>query len=301
MVSYSYTRTISGKIFIQKRVVEELDVNRGIEGMCCDCSTSSYCYEPAGHVVTGDLTLIRDAKLRSLVRKGPSYREQNFIDRTVNERLCREAVAEYKRRWSTREGVDVRAFNEWKHKVNECIQPKIASLRNKHINKRRKHVLKCKKHLESLNSLHSKYVLVPADKAANNVIVVCKKYYLEVVTKEITATTTYDPVTRDKADIISDHLRYMSNNHITVKPELQCLPSFYWLLKLHKRPYGNRFIAASYRCTTKPLSKLLPKYDYYSLQAVLQRHLLFHLPHSNGRVFTFSVNDFRRNVSVRQV
>ena len=49
----------------------------------------------------------------------------------------------------------------------------------------------------------------------------------------------------------------MSNNHITVKPELQCLPSFYWLPKLHKRPYGNRFIAASYRCTTKPLSKLL--------------------------------------------
>ena len=106
-------------------------------------------------------------------------------------------MAEYKRRWSTREGVDVRAFNEWEHKVNECIQRKIASLRNKHINKRRRHVLKCKKHLESLNSLHSKYVLVPADKAANNVIVVCKRYYLEVVTKEITATTTYDSVARD--------------------------------------------------------------------------------------------------------
>ena len=72
MVSYSYTRTISGKIFNQRSVVEEPDVNRGTEGMCCDCSTSTYCYEPAGHVVTGDLTIIRDAKLRSLVRKGPS-------------------------------------------------------------------------------------------------------------------------------------------------------------------------------------------------------------------------------------
>ena len=89
-------------------------------------------------------------------------------------------------------------------------------------------------------------MLVPADKAANNVIVVCKKYYLEVVTKEITATTTYDPVARDKADIISDHLRYMSNNHITVKPQFQCLPSFYWLPKLHKRPYGNSCIVSVY-------------------------------------------------------
>ena len=129
MVSYLYTRTISGKIFNQRSVVEELDVNRGTEGMCCDFSSSSYCYEPEGHVVTGDLTIVRDAKLRSLVRKGPSYREQNCIDWTVNEKLCREAVAEYKHRWSTREGVDMRAFNEWEHKVNECIQRNIASLR----------------------------------------------------------------------------------------------------------------------------------------------------------------------------
>ena len=32
--------------------------------------------------------------------------------------------------------------------------------------------------------------------------------------------------------------------------------SFYWLPKLHKNPYGHRFIAAASACTTKPLSKL---------------------------------------------
>ena len=51
-------------------------------------------------------------------------------------------------------------------------------------------MLKTRKHLESLRLLHEKYVLVPADKAAKNVIVVCKKHYLEVVVNEITATTT---------------------------------------------------------------------------------------------------------------
>jgi hypothetical protein len=67
MVSYSYTRTISGAIFNQRSVVEELDLDEGTENVCCDCSNSKYCYEPAGHVVTGDLTIIRDAKLRSLI------------------------------------------------------------------------------------------------------------------------------------------------------------------------------------------------------------------------------------------
>ena len=36
-----------------------------------------------------------------------------------------------------------------------------------------------------------------------------------------------------------------------------CIPSFYWLPKLHKNPCGNRFIAASNACSTKPLSQLL--------------------------------------------
>jgi hypothetical protein len=75
-----------GTIFNHRSVVEELDLDEGTENVYCDC------YEPAGHVVTGDLTIIRDAKLRSLytyvVMKGPSYREQNCIDWTTNERLC---------------------------------------------------------------------------------------------------------------------------------------------------------------------------------------------------------------------
>ena len=31
----------------------------------------------------------------------------------------------------------------------------------------------------------------------------------------------------------------------------------YWLPKLHKTPFGSRFIASSNRCTAKPLSRLL--------------------------------------------
>ena len=59
---------------------------------------------------------------------------------------------------------------------------------------------------------------LPADKAANNLIVVCKKYYLEIVVKEIMATTTYESVADDKTKVISAHLKYMASNSIMVKP-----------------------------------------------------------------------------------
>ena len=45
--------------------------------------------------------------------------------------------------------------------------------------------------------------------------------------------------------------------NIAVASKIKQLPTLYWLRKLHKSPYGSRFIAASNICTTKPLSTLL--------------------------------------------
>ena len=39
--------------------------------------------------------------------------------------------------------------------------------------------------IEYLNELHEKFVLVPIDKAAKNVAIICKKYHVTVILKEI--------------------------------------------------------------------------------------------------------------------
>ena len=36
-----------------------------------------------------------------------------------------------------------------------------------------------------LSHLHSKYVFIPADKAPNNIIIICKKYYIDTLIKEL--------------------------------------------------------------------------------------------------------------------
>ena len=38
---------------------------------------------------------------------------------------------------------------------------------------------------DTLHKLHAIYVLFPADKAVNNVVVVCKKYYIDTLVKEL--------------------------------------------------------------------------------------------------------------------
>ena len=68
------------------------------------------------------------------------------------------------------------------------------------VNKRKKHILQIKKHINYLHDFLRQFVLVPADKAANNVIVVCKKYYLDVL-NELSTTDTYMCKTTEVANV----------------------------------------------------------------------------------------------------
>ena len=143
------------------------------------------------------------------------------------------------------------------------VDRRITRLKTHSHNTRKRQTLSnpiCKKALETL---HEDYVLVPADKAGNNVIIVCKQYYKEVLTRELknnSGTLTYLQCNEPVDKVIQSHLGFMEQHGIDVPKDFVKLPSFYWLPELHvhtcKNPYGNRFIAASSACTTK-LSRTL--------------------------------------------
>ena len=50
----------------------------------------------------GDMTIVKDAKLRSFIEKKTSFREQNCINWSITESLCKEPGAKYKYEWSGR-------------------------------------------------------------------------------------------------------------------------------------------------------------------------------------------------------
>ena len=118
---------------------------------------------------------------------------------------------------------------------------------------------------ECLKELQDKYVFVPADKAANNIIMVCKHYYLEVICKEFdlwpgtTDNYTYIPETIDPKEISGNHSSYMKSLGLKEDKLYDKFPSFYWTPKLHGTPYKHRFIFSSFDCATKPLSVLLTR------------------------------------------
>ena len=118
---------------------------------------------------------------------------------------------------------------------------------------------------DTLHKLHANYVLVPADKAANNVIIVCKKYYIETLVKVLEINNvninnrTYIPIDDSFETIVKSHNQFITSVGLEMSEEDQNLPYLYWTPKLHKSPYKHRFIAGSCKCMTKDLSCLLTK------------------------------------------
>ena len=143
------------------------------DDMECDCSSSPFCYTPHNHIITGNLNIIKNDKLKELVKKGPKYREQNKISWKKAKKHILDGVENYGKAWAKKEKVDVSALKEWVNIVKIMVESKIKKYRRTHFNQNPK-VLDdpiVKKYLEDL---HKTYVLVPADKAANNIIVICK-------------------------------------------------------------------------------------------------------------------------------
>ena len=85
--------------------------------------------------------------------------------------------------WARRENIDIHVLDEWEHTVRNYNENKIKTLIKKYIHKRKKQILRKRRHRECLKKQHDKCVLVPADKASNNVVVICTKHYIEVIIK----------------------------------------------------------------------------------------------------------------------
>ena len=103
-------------------------------------------------------------------------------------------------------------------------------------------------------SLKEDFVIVPVDKAANNVAFICKHFYTLIITKQLNldchlsnqgdnkAYTFINNETKD--EIIREHRFYLSKHKINLTNNMQeqDLPVMYWLPKMNRNPICFCFI-----------------------------------------------------------
>ena len=117
-----------------------------------------------------------------------------------------DAVEDYARRWIKREvdqDHELESLSDWVRTIRSLVQGRIHKLKNC-VNSRPKSVFNDQEAVKYQSSLHDKYVIIPADKASNNIVFVCKSYYFECLIKELginnntSSNTTYKPTSFNK-------------------------------------------------------------------------------------------------------
>ena len=264
LISYTYTKPVASKLFNYKQALKHLNVHDfKANPPPCTCSSSPFLYSPAGHIITGDLNIVQNDLLKDLLYKGPKYREPRPFSWKHNFKIVMDAVENYARRWAHHEDAEVDSLSEWVKAIRTCIRNRIQKLKGS-MNNKPISVLEDPTVSKYLSDFHEKFVLVPADKASNNIVVICKTYYYQCLIEELglfdtCGNPTYTPVTQSKKEILDNHNSVLHSFHIPVSQKDMEIPYLYWIPKLHKNPYKQRYIAGSATCSTKPLSQILTK------------------------------------------
>ena len=267
VVTFKLCNTIRNKILNYKQTVESIFIDEEVSFSTdtdrCDCQNSKFCDPDHGHIITGDLRIVECSKLRKLLTHGPNYREPQSLNYNKCKKSIELAIENCINKLAEKYKVNKSLLDSWKNAIKERIENKIKTLKTQKVPHKTNPTLADRNVIESLEKLHKTFVIVTIDKAANNFAFICKQYYISSLLNEVgiinNDSETYEKCSMTKEEVISNNIEFCNRFSLNLEEDQNTLPTMYWLPKMHKTPIGKRFIVASSKCSTKPLSKLISK------------------------------------------
>ena len=161
---------IRSKIFNYRETVASLDVlvDEDISFVnnlpTCNCNNSNFCDPHHQHIVSGDLRIITNKKLRKLLSRGPNYREPKSLNYSKCKQSIESALVSSIDNLADKYKVNTEEFLAWKNKIIELVDERIKLLKSKNVPSATKPSLKDQEVLSALTDLHKNFVIVPIDK-----------------------------------------------------------------------------------------------------------------------------------------
>ena len=272
-IFYKLANPISLRLCNYNKFLKNLNIEeiQKVASSTCVCSEyPSYVYEPYGHVLTGNVNIIANEKLRRLFKFGTKFRLPKDTSWNEIEKQVKESFELHIKQVCRRRKLDSKGLKNWKNKIfnilhNRVYHLKRSKTRDDTFSFNFDHTIK-----KSIEGLHNDFIIGSVDKAAGNFSFVCKKFYVEALMKELgmdfsdslraAGNITYKPVDEATGNIVARHVSEIKHSFDVVCPESdKKLPRIFWIPKFHKNPFKFRFIAGARHCTTKKLSVLINK------------------------------------------
>ncbi|MCP4394501.1 MAG: GIY-YIG nuclease family protein [Alphaproteobacteria bacterium] len=233
----------------------------------CPCELfPKFVYSHTGHVLTGDLSIVSNNQLRELFAKGAKYRIPQDIVWDNVKKAATKGMFQYLQYLLRKKIIDAETSLRFQERFMQIVYARI------HQQKSSDTVMSCYYMpyiLRELRKFHALFVTAPADKASNNIVVVCKYWYFKIMCDELgvscdangslaaVGNATYKPANDEAAHIIDRHCCKAGNYGLAVSNTDKRLPRMFAIPKLHKSPYGWRFIAGARLSSTKCINQML--------------------------------------------
>ena len=247
-IAYKYTNTIRSKIVNYKQAI----IDETEQPAICNCSNyPQYIDNHHKHVITGDLSIIENNTLRRLLNKGLNYREQQPPNKTKAYNSILSAIDSYIRTLTTSLKKPLTVFTSWKKLIMDRVKKHFEIVKPYKFNK----VLKNGSDENNiLTKLHKDLVMVPVDKAGNNIAIICKSYYISLLNNEI-LSSNFTEVDSNVEDILNRHKTFLLTNSLELSNKNNKLPFLYLTAKMHKTPTSSRFITSGKFSSLSELSE----------------------------------------------
>ena len=215
--------------------------------------------------MTRDLRIIRNNVLRKHFIKGPKYREVRPANLEKAKCCILEGLDNCISSLYYKNGVDKSFFLEWTNSIKIKIDERVSHLANKLYRNKHRDCLSSRDVKNGLDNIHKDFVVIPIDKATSNIVLVCKRFYAPVITRELELNnnSSTDTCKNDGGlsvnDIIDKNIRDLKIKFgiDSILIENHRLPDMYWMPKMDKNPIKARFIIAFPKSSMKLLARTI--------------------------------------------
>ena len=247
--TYKLDRALGSMIYNYRQFTQEVSLEQ-IEKLPCPCNLPEYVgYKDTfhGHVCTGNLDVVKDIELRSILGRGSKFRFFKPVAKRKYINILEMDINRFIIKTSYKHGIPITAFFLWKKAVFTQITRCINAGTCKRLEFNFKQI---KSQIEKLQNI---FIITPVDKATNNFAFICKKFYAQVIAKELSSNGTYERYDYNCNALIKKQIIANAGYEIKVDKSFHNIPFFFCTPKFHKNPVKFRFITSSVSTVNKPL------------------------------------------------
>ena len=179
---------------------------------------------------------MKDVRLRKLLSKGPNFREH----RTINFNKCKIEIIKALENFILKYKLNNQDINDWKNSIIKAVDERIYRLKPFVKLNVSKPVLKNDSSVACLEDLQQQFVIVPIDKASNNIAFVCKAFYIKRILDEVGVTDlpsdTYKICNRDIQNIVQNNVQICDKFRLK---GYETLPIMYWMPKMQVQKFSS--------------------------------------------------------------